>query len=80
MAWLQTSSCHQAAHDSVQHVCNSNQVSQPIIEWFPLILELQATSASLRRELADHVRRHRHSLVEGLYVARLELVLLFYMP
>jgi len=41
---------------------------------------LCAYSFQVRDKLAYHIRRYRHPLVEGLYVAGLELVLLLHMP
>ena len=41
---------------------------------------LCACSFQVGDKLAHHMRCHRHPLVEGLYVARLELVLLLHMP
>lgn len=43
-------------------------------------LMLCACSLEVRDKLAYHIGCYRHPLVEGLYVARLELVLLLHMP
>ncbi len=39
-----------------------------------------SSSLEVRDRLAYHIGRYRHSLVEGLYVAGLELILLLHMP
>ncbi len=45
-----------------------------------MFLMLYVCSFKVRDKLAYHIRRYRDPLVEGFYVAGLELVLLLHMP
>ena len=71
---------HCTVHLAVHKIATTVTLAEQPGKYKAMPLMLCACSFQVGDKLAHHIWCHRHPLVEGLYVARLELVLLLHMP